>query len=40
MWPAALQFLSFGEEFDQPITGVAWPASLQELSFGDKLVKI
>eukprot|EP00752_Nemacystus_decipiens_P017256 g15460.t1 len=33
VWPASLQQLSFGRDFNHPIAGVAWPASLQRLSF-------
>lgn len=35
MWPASLERLSFGENFNQPIDGVAWPVSLRQLSFGE-----
>ncbi len=33
-WPDRVKEIAFGENFDQPIIGVAWPVSLQQLSFG------
>ncbi|CAN0197326.1 unnamed protein product, partial [Ectocarpus sp. 13 AM-2016] len=34
-WPASLQKITFGEDFNQPIErGVEWPDSLQTLVFG------
>ena len=33
-WPLGLKYLSFGDDFNQPIAGIVWPASLQQLSFG------
>eukprot|EP00752_Nemacystus_decipiens_P003390 g3137.t1 len=33
-WRPFLQQLSFGAQFNQPITDFMWPASLQRLSFG------
>ncbi|CAM9818834.1 unnamed protein product [Ectocarpus fasciculatus] len=33
-WPASLQQLSFGKEFNKPIADVEWPVSLQQLTFG------
>ena len=35
VWPASLQKLSFGDEFDHPTGGVLWPASLEELVVGE-----
>ncbi|CAN0528212.1 unnamed protein product, partial [Ectocarpus sp. 8 AP-2014] len=33
-WPASLQQLSFGDDFNQSIAEVVWSASLTQLSFG------
>ena len=30
------KFMSFDDDFNEPIQGVEWPASLQRLSFGDR----
>ncbi|CAN0073129.1 unnamed protein product, partial [Ectocarpus sp. 6 AP-2014] len=35
-WPIALEQLSFGNGFNQPIAGVEWPVSLRQLSFGER----
>jgi len=34
VWPASLQQLLFGWNFNQSIVGEVWPASLQWLKFG------
>ena len=34
-WLHAVQELTFGQFFNQPVVGVVWPPSLQQLSFGD-----
>ena len=33
-WPAGLQSLTFGENFDKNLNKVSWPAGLQSLTFG------
>ena len=33
-FPAALEILTFGDRFNQPLQGVKFPASLQSLTFG------
>ena len=33
-WPLSLRTISFGDMFNQPISGAVWPPSLQQLSFG------
>lgn len=35
MWPASLQHLEFGLNFNRSMEGAVLPASLQELTFGD-----
>ena len=32
-WPAGLQMLTFGKNFDQNLDNVTWPAGLQSLTF-------
>ena len=32
-WPAGLQNLKFGAQFDQRLDNVTWPAGLQSLTF-------
>lgn len=34
VWPACLQELIFGDDFNQPIESVLWPSSLQSQAFG------
>jgi len=30
-WPAGLEELVFGDDFDQPLDGVAWPPGLRRV---------
>lgn len=40
VWPASLQELACGWQFNQPIEGIAFPAGLQKLIFGQNLKQL
>ena len=35
-WPSELELLTFGHNFDKPLTGVRWPPRLRRLEVGAK----
>ena len=36
-WPAGLETLTFGRDFNQRLDNVTWPAGLQSLTFMENL---